>query len=518
MKDLSHQKRSWEEKLSETQNFLDSLPAHSLLIASGCTYLGCLPSEQQEELWTLWIKLSNGEGGDFRRACTTPIRESFSLQQVLATEQEILAWKKEEVFPDSVLLDKVLMWQARREHGDQYTAQIVFDPHRMYDRFARAVSNNNDSAMILSSDQADLMELIVKGLQENNSIVVHVKSLKSLHLIKELRAVLTGSCVRSNAICLIGQEIPIPDNFYFDIVIPCSPTVSDPFIDSVLNLTPVGQVTTLECSRQGLSAIFLQCLLHRMRKELCVQQRALLADLSIHKQEVQHCQEQVLSRLTGMEWSGTKLSNEDKSFINEIEKVEYEALQQIKETCRALSGIEASMQPYQQLANHATMLFTICSRLAVLSPQATVTLPHMKDVLLSLVPSRDGMRYHDSQNSLSAFLTNLTNSLTKHVHQLVRPGLFKHQQLLLPLMVTLGPVDPLQIDMLLHPMTPHLLKLLEVKRGSMFFHDRSLYCAMLSEKMPIFRELNKSFMYQGPKWQEYFLVSLYHIRFMINFI
>lgn len=456
----------------------------------------------------MWIKLSNGEGGDFRKACSVPVQEGFSLHQVLVSEQDMLAWEKEEVFPDAIVLDKVLMWQARRDYNDGCAVQVIFDPHNMYDKFIRATGREDNLAMQLSSDQPDLLDLIVKGLREETPIVVHVKSLKSApNLTKELHMLFTGSYLSSGTICIRGQEIPIPNSLYFDVVIPCSPTAPEPFVDAVLNLTPVGQITALDCSQEGLSTIFLQSLMHRMRKELCIQRRALLADLSLHKQEAQRCHDGILSRLTSSEWSGIELSDEDKSFVNEIEKVEYEALQQIKETSKALDLIKASTQPYRKLADHATTLFTICGKLAVNSPQVRVTLLHMRDMLLSLVPPRDNMRYHNSQTSLSAYLVSLANSLTKHVYQLVRVGLFKHQQLLLPLMATLDLLDPLQTDMLLHPTPLSLVSLLELRRGSVSFHDRSLHSAMLAERLPVFKELNESFMVHGPRWQEYFLVG-----------
>ena len=305
---LSNQKRTWEKQLSETQGHLDCLPSCSLLLAASCTYLGYLPPERHQELWQNWVGYCKGavalgslemeEEGNYK--VNIKLQEDFKCQQILGNEEEIIAWEREEVFPDEWTMEKCLQWRTVFQF-DGGCARVVFDPLNVFMKYITALERS-ESKNIEDSDaqfiflttnmvQSKIKDGLRQATKAGKKVVLHMTSLSDT---KTLQSILYPLLIWTKPLnkTIQGQDF-IPDqNFQLYIILPYSLSAPNPhfFISFLLQVTPGLLISSLECSEFGLSRVFLRHILQRMRKELCIQQRALLADLNLHQQQVTQSQ------------------------------------------------------------------------------------------------------------------------------------------------------------------------------------------------------------------------------------
>lgn len=305
---LSNQKRTWEKQLSETQGHLDCLPSCSLLLAASCTYLGYLPPERHQELWQNWVGYCKGavalgslemeEEGNYK--VNIKLQEDFNCQRILANEEEIIAWEREEVFPDEWTMEKCLQWRTVFQF-DGGCARVVFDPLNIFMKYITAleksesenIEDSDPQFIFLTTDvvHSKIKDGLLQAAKAGKKVVLHVTSLSDTKTLQSiLYPVLTWT--KPLNITIQGKNF-IPDqNFQLYIILPYSLSASHPhcFISFLLQVTPGLLMSSLECSEFGLSRVFLRHILQRMRKELCIQQRALLADLNLHQQQVTQSQ------------------------------------------------------------------------------------------------------------------------------------------------------------------------------------------------------------------------------------
>ena len=307
---LSNQKRTWEKQLFETQGHLDCLPSCSLLLAASCAYLGYLPPERHQELWQSWVGYCKGavalgslemeDEGIYK--VNIKLQEDFKCQHILANEEEIIGWEREEVFPDEWTMEKCLQWRTVFQF-DGGCAQVVFDPLSVFMKYFTALEKSaskniedSDAQLVFLSTamiQSNIKDCLLQAAKTGKKVVLHVTSLSDTKTIQSvLYPLLTWT--KPLNLTIKGKDLIPHQNFQFYIVLPYSLSAhhpdSHPFISFLLQVTPGLLMSSLECSEFGLSCVFLRHILQRMRKEICIQQRALLADLSLHKQQVTHSQ------------------------------------------------------------------------------------------------------------------------------------------------------------------------------------------------------------------------------------
>lgn len=292
---LSNQRKRWETELSTTQTHLDCLATESLLVAANCTYLGHLPSEVHSQLWNSWIAYCKGavsigslvieREGIYN--VNIKLEKDFNLARLLSTEEESIVWEREETFPDELMLEKCLHWRINCDFNE-CCSQVIFDPLNYFTRYINGIAHNQQQLHHLTTTDL-LQQLQVLGTG-GNTLVLQIATLSDVdQLYDTLYPILTWSPSVKPDITM--QDIQLVPNFHLYIVVPFNPfTTSHSFISFLLRATPGPQLSSLLFSQKSLSKVFLSQILHGMRRELCIQQRAMLADFSLHKQQIDKCQ------------------------------------------------------------------------------------------------------------------------------------------------------------------------------------------------------------------------------------
>ena len=302
---LSNQRKCWEKRLSDLQSQLDSLSVHSLLVSASCTYLGFLPPKEHESMWRNWVSYCSGcvaigslvveEKGV--HDIDIKIEDNFKCHSALASDGEKLLWERDEVFPDLCLLEKCLQWRTV-SHYCGYYYQVVFDPLSFFDRYMNglAVTKSekansdpaNDSVHYISTDSScpDLIDKLFDGAEQGKPVVIHVDPIsvsESFTII--LQQIMNWS---GASLTLKGRELSPRPQFQVYLVFPVSPFIPPlhSVIHSLLQSTPAILLSSLFMSEEGLSSLFQSHILDCMRRELCTQRRASMADLNLHKKQV----------------------------------------------------------------------------------------------------------------------------------------------------------------------------------------------------------------------------------------
>ena len=313
---INERKEKWEKQLEDAQTFLNCLPASSLLVSAAATYSTCLPMDKQQKLWESWIGYCRGDCslGTFQHShnqsqfhhhvSTKPninLQDSFTLERVLSCSDELVKWKQDNLFPHSAILEKCLLLRAKHKFGSAQV-HIVFDPHYEFKKYLTVFSTNNH-------DQAPSM------LQEENEQVEDVLTflLSELSDFNPLLESLTRGCI---VILVINS-----DKYISEMVKVLLPLFQCHNGDSELEINPSTQlflivhsplsnnhhlapltvlfqalasfhIINFELHQHALSNLVHHSVLEFIRHDLCVQQRALLADLQFQLQIVQECQVQ----------------------------------------------------------------------------------------------------------------------------------------------------------------------------------------------------------------------------------
>lgn len=308
---LSNQRKKWENKLSTAQSQLDSLSSHSLLVSASCSYLGFLPPEEHKSLWENWISYCSGNVSigslvveeRITHEVDTKLQEGFSFHSALATDDEKLIWEREEIFPDFLSLEKCLQWKAVSRYSKGYYHQVVFDPLSFFAKYMNgltAVKNNdinngtgNLSYASTDSTDSELTDKLIDAAREGKTIAVHIQSLSITDSFNSvLNQILSWSESTTSCITLDGKELNPQPHFKVFIVFSVSP-YSSPLhsvVGRLLQITPTILLSSLLLSQEGLSSLFESHILQCMRRELCIQRRASMADISLHQKQVNESQ------------------------------------------------------------------------------------------------------------------------------------------------------------------------------------------------------------------------------------
>lgn len=290
-------KEKWGMQHDQTKNDLYSIAAHSLLVSASCTYLGLLPPEYHCQLWENWLLYCKGQVDIGCLTTTTGppriiIPENFNSSSVLATEEERLVWEREETFPDKCMLEKCLQWRTVSHYGAHYT-KIVFDPLNVYPQYIKGLSKedkNNDIHYLSDLDPHELVDQLETAAKEGHQVAILLNSLPDINSEPIpynilLPLLLTTS---SASLIILGKKIVPKPKFTVYVVLPVSPFSPrpHPLVSFLIQHTPGLCLTSLIFSQESLSNLFLKYILHCLRRELCIQHRALIADISLHQKQV----------------------------------------------------------------------------------------------------------------------------------------------------------------------------------------------------------------------------------------
>ena len=293
---LLNQKRIWEDQLSDAQTHLDCLPAESLLISALATYCNLLPSFHYLQLWNSWIgychgnyqlgsiNLNNIDENPIQRM-NIKIKDDLNVQNILSNPDELLTLKKSGIFFDTVTLDKALLWKISRKPF----VKVVFDPDSMAPCYIQGIYNpegkGNSEIVCVDTNQQNLSDELLSCVKNGFVIILHIVHPISNTVFSTIKPFLLSS-FETNTIYIGNENVTLHSDFKLYIVLPLSVNNEHWLISSILSSSPSERFVNTELSQEGLTQ-FIHCLIvEECHRELSIQQRALLADLRIHKQSV----------------------------------------------------------------------------------------------------------------------------------------------------------------------------------------------------------------------------------------
>ena len=294
---LSCQKKLCEKELAENQSQLDCVVTQSLLLAANCVYLGYLPLELHSQLWNSWLAYCKGavsigslvvveNEGTYN--VNINVENVLKLTQVLSVDEEQIAWEREEIFPDPWMLEKCLHWRVNDEFN-QHCCQVIFDPLNYFSQYINGIFNDQQ---LHHMTIADLNNQVQSAALAGGTAVLEVPLLSDTEpLYDVLYPFLAWSSTDTTGITIQDRKVVPKSGFKLYIVVPYDPfTTSHHFISFLLHVSAGPQITSLLFSQRALSNVCLLHILHGMRRDLCMQHRAMLADFTLHQQQISKCQ------------------------------------------------------------------------------------------------------------------------------------------------------------------------------------------------------------------------------------
>ena len=303
---LAPQKQKWEAKLKEVQHLIECIPGHALMTAAACSYLPPFPHHSHQQLWSNWLDYCRGSvsvgslsvdktdhqfsHGD-QKPCVL-VQESFTVQHVLASEEELRLWQQNTVFPHSTVLEKALIWRANRLFsGDQLF--FISDPHDQFKAVLNALRTSESPFTDKKQERGSLQQCELEFLTTTDITTSEVTEKLSKGKVMVLATGPGDHQLEQHLVAMLGalpQKEPI-NHRAPQLVLLNSKSITSPVGSSNHIFTlPSMAVLNLELEEKGMSTLLLHHILQRARHQLWVQRRALLTDLNIHKQQLEQCQ------------------------------------------------------------------------------------------------------------------------------------------------------------------------------------------------------------------------------------
>ena len=313
LQSVAGRKENWEKQLDDAQVFLQNLPATSLLVAAAATYSICLPINKQQELWDSWVGYCKSDRSlgslqpshnlsQFADMSTRPsihIHDSFTLEQALSCSDELVKWKQLSLFPHSIILKKFLLLRAKQRFGNAQI-HVVFDPHDQFNKYLTVfnINHNEQSPSTLQQDNQQVEDVLTFLMSELTNFEPLVESLatgcvvvlviNTVKHISEAVKVLLSLLQCDDRDC----DFEINPRTQLFIIVHASLSNSQDLspLTTLFQALASFHIINLELDQQALCNVVHHSVLEHIRHDLCVQQRALLADLRLQLQIVQESQ------------------------------------------------------------------------------------------------------------------------------------------------------------------------------------------------------------------------------------
>ena len=224
------------------------------------------------------------------------IEHDLSVRDVLIEKDELLALERREIFSDNASLEKAFLWRIRMKQCRMFV-QVVFDPDDVALRYAEGLSsddqeNSTDGNIVfLKSCQSDYEDKLALSVEHGSKTVLQVfLPINTDHLSSIIDPLVTWSNKSTTGLSdtlHINDKVVTPHaNFQLFILVPLGINRQHVFVTYLLRAFVSEQLSNMELSQEGLSSLIHRHIVEESRRELSIQQRALLADLRIHKQSV----------------------------------------------------------------------------------------------------------------------------------------------------------------------------------------------------------------------------------------
>ncbi len=325
------QKQKWDEQLQSTWSRIDSVPGHALLCAASACYLACVPSGQHSVLLENWLAYCCGgvslgslassglyssqpQHGVSGQHQVVRVQKDFSTQSVLATRSELSRWQWESVFPDEMTLQRCLAARLCCYHGSTHWP-LIFDPYGQFLTYLSALHEDTSSELdipesgestslkqsapvALRSSAENIMPILLDAVSQGKTVAL-VLDPSPASLANDIREQIEGILRRnftsdSNPCLQLGDKtIPVHPDFKLHIVLEQGLEKLPSSYAYVRDLSDFC-VINLSLSTEGLKQHLQRVILRQERPEYGIRYKSLLTDLSLHQQEIEDSQVQLL--------------------------------------------------------------------------------------------------------------------------------------------------------------------------------------------------------------------------------
>lgn len=276
---------------------LECVLVHALLTAAAATYLSPLPILTHHQLWKNWLDYCNGAVSvgsliathehNQKQGTSLVIKKGFSVLQVLAEERELCFWQQNNVFPHDILREKTVLWRANQIFGGLQFC-FVIDPHNQFKQILEAL--HQTGTLPCKADEVNP--------HWSNVEYLHVSKLGTLPSVQQAdKLTIITTNERDEMSSFLHQAIvSIPlckkhstsQEGYYAFV--CHQGISSASYSPVFQTLPSMSVLNLEIEEEGMVTLLRHHILQQARYQLWIHQKALLADLTYHKLQLQQCQ------------------------------------------------------------------------------------------------------------------------------------------------------------------------------------------------------------------------------------
>lgn len=192
-----------------------------------------------------------------------------------------------------------------------------------------------------------------------------------------------------------------------------SPALGDFSMHSIFD----GGIVDLEFRKEALKSHLLRLATTHDRPEYHIRHKSLLADLVLHKEQLEEEEENLLEAMTDPQNQSLLHTNDLLKGLRTKEASEAAMLDQIKETIKLLQAFDQQVKVYNPLTQFASAVFCSLQKLSSAFQYFSSSVEEFEQVLARLITKFKSNKQSNNTKSINAHMLHLNNQLLLSVYQ-----------------------------------------------------------------------------------------------------
>ena len=192
-----------------------------------------------------------------------------------------------------------------------------------------------------------------------------------------------------------------------------SPFLSSLGIHDILQFS----ITDMELKKRALENIMQDFVLSHERPEYQISHRSLLADLSLHQQELEVQQGKMLKYTLAQKSSDLLLVKDLMDTISKNEAAEVAASEQVREATKNLQMSDQQVLAYRPFSHWAGLMLTNIQKVSSVFQYFNLSVAEFQEILVKVIHEFKGTKVADHMMSIKAHVIHLKNELLFQVYQ-----------------------------------------------------------------------------------------------------
>ncbi len=189
-----------------------------------------------------------------------------------------------------------------------------------------------------------------------------------------------------------------------------------PFLSS-LSLHDALQFVDMELKKKALENSMQEFVLSKERPEYQITHRSLLADLTLHEQELEVQQGKMLEYTLDPKNSNLLLAEDLMSMVSKTESAEVAASDQVREATKNLRVSDQLVLPYKPFSHWASVVLSNIQKVSSALRYFTFSVGEFQTILSEVIYEFKGVKVADHTMSIKGHVIHLKNELLLRVYQ-----------------------------------------------------------------------------------------------------